>query len=120
MDVVTLNAAKNYTDSVAGGGVDYIPIADATTITQELVPNVFYKFLTLTTCTALTLTLGAGSPTELNTYWGKFTTGATPPTFTAIAGVVWDANNIDPTTDLVANKTYEFSIVDGLGTVKEW
>ena len=120
MDAVTLALAKKYTDSVAGGGVSYIPIADATTITQELAPNVYYDIATLTTCTVLTLTLGAGSPTELNTYWGEFTTGATPPTFEAITGVVWDANNIDPTTDLVANKTYEFSIVGGRGTVKEW
>ena len=66
------------TTYTAGDGIDitgdvisidypttYIEVPDATTITQELVPNVFYKFLTLTTCTTLTLTLGTGLETQL-------------------------------------------------------
>lgn len=131
--ILASNAQGGGTTYTAGDGIDitgnvisidypttYIEVPDATTITQELVPNVFYKFLTLTTCTTLTLTLGAGSATELNIYSGKFTTATTPPTFTAISGVTWDADGINPTSGLIANKTYEFSIVDGLGTVKEW
>lgn len=115
MDAVTLTLAKNYTDSVAGGGVNYVPIADATTITQELAPNVFYKFLTMTTCTSLTLTIGVGLETQFNVYSGKFTTGTTPPTFTAISGVTWSGGF--PT--LVGNKTYEYSIADGIGLISE-
>ena len=94
------------TTYTAGDGIDitgdvisidypttYIKIPDATTITQELTPNVFYKFLTLTTCTTLTLTLL--NPNSINFQSNIKITGCILYALQRLDTSVWVVNTID-------------------------
>lgn len=81
-------------------------------ITKELSANVFYK-IDATTATSVILTLGGGNTNVLKIYAGTITIGAVPPVMQPIAGVEWNADFVG----FEANKVYQFSITEGLGTI---
>lgn len=95
-----------------GGGQPKIAVT-GTTPTQELVPNVFYIF---GECTSLTVTFATPTNTDvINEYHFRFTSGATATTLSLPQSVTM-ANGFS----VAANKTYELSIIDNLGTYIEW
>lgn len=86
-------------------------VATDGSVSQELIPDKFYSFTGV--LTALVLTLGNAVTGRENEYKGQFSTGATVPTITFPSGVSWVGG--EPT--IAANKTYQFSILDGIGVL---
>lgn len=102
---------KTYFDTLYMKIISGSIIADATTLSITLNPNVNYKTATLTTCTSLTIALGTGE--WFDEYTLYFTTGTTPPTITLPIGVTW----VGGAPTFSANKTYIISIQNGIGVV---
>jgi len=82
-----------------------------TTYTATILPNKFNLWGTLTNANTLAITLGSTTSGIVNQYMFEFKTGASVPAFSAISGVTWIGSN--PT--LQINKTYQFSIINGIG-----
>jgi len=80
-------------------------------LVSTISPNKMYTWGTLTSANTLSLTLGSTTSGVLNEFMFEFKTGASVPVFSAISGVTWVGSN--PT--LAINKTYQFSIVNGIG-----
>lgn len=80
-------------------------------ITQELSPNIYYKF---SRCTSLTITLGAEVPGILNEYMFEFLSGVTPTVLNLPETVKWNNGNA-PTIE--ANKKYIVSIVSNIAVI---
>lgn len=95
-----------------GGGQPKVAVS-GTTPTQELIPNVFYIF---GECTSLTVTLGTPTNNDvINEYHFRFTSGATATTLSLPVTVTMASGF-----SVEANKTYELSIIDNLGTYIVW
>lgn len=80
-----------------------------------LLPNTFYNVGTLSSAT--NINLASGTAGELNLYHIRFSTGATAPTITWDASITAWQGGSAPTIN--ANKTYEVSILDGIGIAME-
>jgi len=96
---------------------DGIPLSNRaeTTGTVTISPNVFEIFGTVTT---MTFVLGSVVYSDIeNEYHAKFISGGTASVITWPGGISW-VNGVTPI--ILANKVYEFSIVDGLGVVAEF
>lgn len=76
--------------------------------TFELTSNIFHKWDTVS---ELTLTLAASDENIYNEYMFQFTSGDTATTLTVPSTIVWNR-----TPNIGANKTYQFSIVNNIGT----
>lgn len=85
------------------------PVVETTDAAKELSPNTYYKWGEMS---ALTITLGAEIDGRVNEFCGEFVSGATATTFSVPESVSWP-NGL--TVD--ANKTYQFSIVNGIGVI---
>ena len=107
----------NSQNVVTSGGV-YSEIHPAVVTTQPsggFIPNVFYRLGTLTG--SVTFTLASPSDnTIVNHYYWTFETGSTAPTVTWPNGISW-ADGSAPTVN--ANKHYEISVIDNVGTYME-
>jgi len=121
---VLTNSQSTLTLSVGVGGtattsyisttlpLDIVDVVDwGTTYTATIAPNKFNKWGTLTSANTLAITLGVENSAVMNNFVFEFKTGASVPTFSPISGVTWSGSN--PT--LAINKTYHFSIVNGIG-----
>lgn len=96
--------------SLEGGSSADIPvvIVSGSTPTQELQPNTFYEFGTVT---SLTVTLAPEKESVYNEYLFQFFTGDNPATLTLPGDIVW----IDNTPiKIEAYKRYQISIVNNL------
>jgi hypothetical protein len=82
-----------------------------TTYTATIVPNKYNLWGTLTSANTLAITLGSTTSGIMNNFMFEFKTGASVPTFSTISGVTW----VGSTPTLAINKTYQFSIVNGIG-----
>lgn len=85
------------------------PVVETTNDTLELLPNTYYKWGTMS---ALAITLGSEIAGIVNEFCGEFVSGATATTFSVPESVSWP-NGL--TVD--ANRTYQFSIVNGIGVI---
>src|SRR5690606_21525726 len=83
---------------------------DAGVVSKTLSPNVFYDFTGA--ITSLSLVLGTPVVGKINEYNFQFLSGATPPTL-SISGITW----VGGTPILEANKTYQVSILKGIGII---
>ena len=73
----------------------------------------YYKFTGAPT--TLTLTLGTAVSGKMNEYMFQFVANASGTTLTAISGVTW----VGGTPTITASKTYQASIVNGIGVIVE-
>ena len=85
------------------------PVTDTTDAEKELSPNTYYKWGEMS---ILTITLGSEIAGIVNEFCGEFVSGETATTFSVPESVSWP-NGL--TVD--ANKTYQFSIVNGVGVI---
>ena len=85
------------------------PVTDTTDAEKELSPNTYYKWGEMS---ILTITLGSEIAGIVNEFCGEFVSGETATTFSVPESVSWP-NGL--TVD--ANKTYQFSIVNGIGVI---
>lgn len=85
------------------------PVVETTSDTLELLPNTYYKWGTMS---ALAITLGTEIDGIVNEFCGEFVSGETATTFSVPESVSWP-NGL--TVD--ANRTYQFSIVNGIGVI---
>jgi len=83
---------------------------DNTVLSQELLPNVAYKFTTRTNDLVLTLS-PITDTTILNVYYFIINTGDTLPSITFPDDLIWYEDTV-PT--ITINKHYEFSIIDNV------
>lgn len=74
-------------------------------------PDKFYSFTG--ELTSLAISLGNAVSGRENEYKGQFSTGNTAPTVTFPSSIVWVGGNIN----IEANKTYQFSILNGIGVL---
>lgn len=93
------------------GQVPQVTVTGATP-TQELSPNTFYQFGSVT---SLTVTLGAAVSDIANIYTFRFTAGQDNPTITLPSGVVCNQD-----LSLSAGDVCEFSIQDNLALFSVW
>lgn len=93
------------------GQVPLVTVAGATP-TQQLAPNTFYQFGSVT---SLTVTLAAGDSGIANIYAFRFTAGQDNPTITLPQGVVCNQDLSLKTGDVC-----EFSIQDNLALFSVW
>ena len=93
------------------GQVPLVTVAGATP-TQQLAPNTFYQFGSVT---SLTVTLAAGDSGIANIYAFRFTAGQDNPTITLPSGVVCNQD-----LSLKAGDVCEFSIQDNLALFSVW
>lgn len=93
------------------GQVPLVTVAGATP-TQQLAPNTFYVFGSVT---SLTVTLAAGDSGIANIYAFRFTAGQDDPTITLPSGVVCNQD-----LSLKAGDVCEFSIQDNLALFSVW
>ena len=85
------------------------PVVETTDAAKELSPNTYYKWGEMS---ALTITLGAEIDGRVNEFCGEFVSGATATTFSVPGSVSWP-NGLT----VEANKTYQFSIMNGIGVI---
>ena len=85
------------------------PVVETTDAAKELSPNTYYKWGDMR---ALTITLGAEIGGRVNEFCGEFVSGATATTFSVPGSVSWP-NGLT----VEANKTYQFSIMNGIGVI---
>ena len=85
------------------------PVVETTDAAKELSPNTYYKWGEMS---ALTITLGAEIDGRVNEFCGEFVSGATATTF-SVPGLVSWPNGLT----VEANKTYQFSIMNGIGVI---
>lgn len=115
----TQNSTKLLTSGAAHNAIAAVDSAKKITVatdgavSQELAPDTFYDFTGA--LTSLALTLGLEVAGRENEYKGQFTTGATVPTVTLPVGVTWAGG----TPTINASKTYQFSILNGIGVMIE-
>ena len=93
------------------GQVPQVTVAGATP-TQQLAPNTFYQFGSVT---SLTVTLAAGDSDIANIYAFRFTAGQDDPTITLPQGVV-----INQDLSLKTGDVCEFSIMDNKALFSVW
>lgn len=93
------------------GQVPLVTVAGATP-TQQLAPNTFYQFGSVT---SLTVTLAAGDSGIANIYAFRFTAGQDNPTITLPSGVVCNQD-----LSLKAGDVCEFSIQNNLALFSVW
>ncbi len=85
------------------------PVVETTDAAKELSPNTYYKWGEMS---ALTITLGAEIDGRVNEFCGEFVSGETATTFSVPGSVSWP-NGLT----VEANKTYQFSIMNGIGVI---
>ncbi len=85
------------------------PVVETTDAAKELSPNTYYKWGEMS---ILTITLGSEIAGIVNEFCGEFVSGETATTFSVPESVSWP-NGL--TVD--ANRTYQFSIVNGIGVI---
>ena len=78
----------------------------------ELKPDVFYQFGS--GYTKITFTLGTPKTGYVNEYNGEFKTGETVPQIIFPDGISWVGRY---SSELDANKTYQFSILNNIGVI---
>lgn len=83
-------------------------------IVDELMPNTFYVF---PECGILDVSLGSETAGIANEYLFQFTSGSEPTTLSLPESIKW-SNDEAPVIE--ANKIYQISILNGLGTVMSW
>ena len=84
-------------------------------LSPELKPNVFHIWDNAIDGGIFAPTLGAELPFVTNEFMGQFTTGPTVPTVVFPSEIVWKA-----APSLVANKTYQFSVLNNKGIIVEF
>lgn len=85
------------------------PVVTMTADTAELAPNTYYKWGEIS---ALTITLGTEIAGITNEYCFEFASGTTAATLTVPGGIKWVQ---EPTIE--AGKTYQVSIMNGIGVI---
>ena len=85
------------------------PVIIMTAATAELAPNTYYKWGEVT---ELTITLGAETDGITNEYCIEFVSGETATTLTVPSDIKWAQ---EPTIE--AGKTYQVSILNGIGVI---
>ncbi|MGN0974401.1 MAG: hypothetical protein ACI4OL_00250 [Gemmiger sp.] len=85
------------------------PVVEMTAAAAQLLPNTCYRWGEIT---ALTVTLGAEIAGITNEYCFEFSSGSTPTTLTVPDTVKWVR---EP--DIEADKTYQVSILNGIGVI---
>ena len=85
------------------------PLIDTAESVKELSPNIYYKWGEMS---ALTITLSAETTGIVNEFCGEFVSGTIPTTFSVPESVAWP-NGLT----VESNKTYQFSIVNGIGVI---
>lgn len=85
------------------------PVVEMTDATVELLPNTYYRWGEVA---ALTITMGAETAVITNEYCFEFVSGETATTLTVPDTVKWVQ---EPTVE--ANKTYQVSILNGIGAI---
>lgn len=112
IDTVKTDIADNISNAVAAvDNGSEITIDAAGIVSQELSPDVFYNFTGA--LTSLTITLGTAVAGRENEYKGQFISGATAPTVTFPLNIAW----IGGAFTIEASKTYQFSILNGIGVI---
>ena len=94
----------------SGGGSGAYPVVNMTSATAELVPNTYYKWGEIA---ALSITLA--DPTDAtitNEYCFEFVSSDTATTLTVPSNIKWVQ---EPTIE--AGKTYQVSIMNGIGVI---
>ena len=91
-----------------GGGGIY-PVVSMTDATAELLPNTFYRWGEIA---ALSITLGAETEGITNEYCFEFVSGSTATTLTVPDTIRWAQ---EPSIE--AGKTYQVSILNGIGVI---
>lgn len=89
--------------------VEKITITDSGEVSRSLEPNVFYDFTG--NLTKFAIGLRGDSSSKAYEYKGQFKSGATAPTVIFPSYVKMIGSSIEP------NKTYQFSILNGIGVV---
>ena len=84
-------------------------------LSPELKPNVFHIWGNAIDGGIFAPTLGAELPFVTNEFMGQFTTGPTAPTVVFPSEIVWKT-----APSLVANKTYQFSVLNNKGIIVEF
>ena len=84
-------------------------------LSTELKPNVFHIWDNAIDGGIFAPTLGAELPFVTNEFMGQFKTGSTVPTVVFPSDIVWKA-----APSLVANKTYQFSVLNNKGIIVEF
>lgn len=109
--ILTANEFNQLVAAVNNNTVEVIDVT-GTTPTQELSPNTFYQFGSVT---SLTVTLGSAVSGIANIYAFRFTAGQDNPTITLPQGVV-----INQDLSLKTGDVCEFSIQDNLALFSVW
>lgn len=92
------------------GDAGFYPVVTLNTATAEIQPNIYYRFGEVTT---LNITLAAAADDAFtNEYIFEFISGATATTLTLPDTIKWVAEPI-----IMANKTYQVSIMNGIGVI---
>ena len=93
----------------SGGGSCAYPVVDMTADTAELAPNTYYRWGEIS---ALNITLGAEIAGITSEYCFEFVSGETSATLTVPGGIKWVQ---EPSIE--AGKTYQVSILNGIGVI---
>lgn len=101
-----INTAKSEVDTGSS-----VTVTDSGAVVRELVPDKFYSFTG--GITSLNITLGASKAGRENEYKGQFVAGSVVPTVTFPNTVSW----VGGAPVIEANKTYQFSILNGIGVI---
>ena len=108
---ITTNDITNWDNKA--NAIEVIEVSETGAVGLSLQPNTFYKFGTIN---SLTITLVPG--TGFTIYFGKFSTSSTWGNSTGFS-VPSSVNEASGNDTIVANKTYEFYIMDNVLIVKE-
>ena len=94
----------------SGGGSGACPVVDMTADTAELAPNTYYRWGEIS---ALTITLAEPADTTItNEYCFEFASGETATTLTVPDTIHWVQGP-----SIEAGKTYQVSILNGIGVI---
>ena len=114
------NASSNKAATMAdvNGKADKVVVVDASTPPASLDPNKVYQFGTLTgSITIPAFASVASGDTETKIWCFTFSTSSTVPTITWPAAITgWNGGN---TPSINASKSYEVSVMDGIGVIIE-
>lgn len=100
------------------GKADKVEVVEASTLPDSLDPNKVYQFGTLTgSVTIPAFASVPASDTEAKIWCFTFNTSATAPTITWPAGITAWSGGEAPTIN--ASKSYEVSVMDGIGVIIE-
>ena len=116
------NTTYNVKDETARNGLagksDKVVVVDASTPPSTLDPNKVYQFGTLTgTVTIPAFSSVSAGDTEAKIWCLTFSTSSTAPTITWPAGITAWSGGSTPTIN--ASKSYEVSVMDGIGVIIE-